>query len=460
MNINALDKLPARVKFMYGIGDTGFSLTSTLIGAYFLLFLTDVVGLRPALAGAAIMVAKQWDWINDPIVGYISDRTNTRWGKRRPFLLFGFIPYGLTFALMWWKPPVESQIGMAIYFGAVYVLYDTAATFVYMPYFALTPELTRDYDERTALTSYRMAFSILGSLIAFTVPLIIIGSFRPENAGRVWWNGVLFAILSAMPLLLTFWGTRERYTTTTSAGPLTLRSSVKAALQNRLFLFGVGLFLATWLAISIVEAVFLYYIRYYLRLEGSSDAIMACVFVVAILALPLWEWTSRHSNKRRAYIVGVTFWAVVQIVLVLLRPSPPTALVLALAAMAGVGVSAAHVLPWAIIPDAMEWDELQTGQRHTGTFYSIVMLMQKASAGLALLGIGLGLEWSGYVPNADVQPLSALTAIRGFVGPVPAMLLCLGILLAALYPLGREEHLATRQELLRRGMVDAGANGR
>ncbi len=175
------DKLSRREKWLYGSGDLGFSLTSTIIGAYFAIYLTDVVGVSPAIAALAIFVGGTWDYVNDPIVGYISDRTRSRWGRRRPFLLFGALPFVVVFAWMWWKPPFTSQTTLAIYFACLYALYDTVATFAYMPYFALTPELTSDYDERTELTTTRMFYSILGSLIAFTVPLLIVDGHTFRN---------------------------------------------------------------------------------------------------------------------------------------------------------------------------------------------------------------------------------------------------------------------------------------
>ena len=448
----AVQGLTRRAKVSYGLGDIGFSVTSTMIGIYFLLFLTDVVGLRPALAGLAIMIAKQWDWINDPIVGHISDRTRTRWGRRRPFLLFGFVPFALVFAMMWWRPPIQGQVGLAAYYAMAYVLYDTIATFVYMPYFALTPELAADYDERTTLTTYRMAFSILGSLISFTIPLLIVGSFRPENAARVWLSGAIFAMVSALPLLVVFLGTRERPEFASEAQP-SLRDSLRSALSNRPFLFSAGIFLLTWSALDIVQAVLLYFLRYWLHLEGYSDAIFGVIFVTALFLLPVWEWASRHTNKRFAYMVGIAFWAVVQIVLVLVKPGLPLGVILGLAALAGIGVSAAHVLPWSIIPDSIEWDELRTGQRHEGMFYSLVMLMQKAASGLALFLTGLILEWSGYVANAPIQAPSALLGIRILTGGVPALLFCAGIAFAALYPISRDDHIAVREELARRRLA-------
>ncbi|NOQ40777.1 MAG: MFS transporter, partial [Anaerolineales bacterium] len=167
-------ELTRRTKLMYGVGDIGFSLTSTILAAYYAIFMVDVIGLRPGIAAIAIFIGKSWDYINDPIFGYISDRTRTRWGRRRPFLLFGALPLALTFTMLWYSPGFESTFALAAYYSVAYIIFEASATLLYMPYFALTPELTSDYDERTSLTSYRMFFSILGSLLAFTVPWMII----------------------------------------------------------------------------------------------------------------------------------------------------------------------------------------------------------------------------------------------------------------------------------------------
>src|SRR5512136_69213 len=118
------ERVPRRTKFAYGLGDLGFSLTSTILGAYFAIFLTDVVGVPAGTAAAAIFIGRTWDYINDPIIGHISDRTRTRWGRRRPFLLFGALPLALTFALLWWRPPWDSVLALAVYYALAYVLFD------------------------------------------------------------------------------------------------------------------------------------------------------------------------------------------------------------------------------------------------------------------------------------------------------------------------------------------------
>jgi len=443
------ERLSPLTKFLYGMGDTGFSLSSTIIGVYFAIFLTDVVRLSPSLAAAAIWVGRSWDYINDPLIGYISDRTRTRWGRRRPFLLFGWLPFALTFIMLWWVPPWTDSLARAIYYGGIYLLYDAAATFVYMPYYALTPELTADYDERTSLNTYRMAFSIGAGLVAFTIPLMIVGSFQPQNAGRILLMAAIFGFASALPLLGTFFGTQERAEYQALPRP-TIKESLRAALRNRPFVFAMGIFLLTWVTMDLLQAMLLYFLKYWLLLEAQSDFILGTIFVVAFLVLPFWAFVAQHWNKRLAYIAGIAFWAVVQIILIMLQPGVPMAFVLALSTLAGIGVSAAHVIPWSIIPDAVEWDELQTGQRHEGTFYSLVTLMQKVASSLALPLALLVLDRSGYVANLARQSARTLLAIRALVGLVPALLLSGGIAFALVYPLSREKHLEVRQELARR----------
>jgi len=432
-------KLSKLTKIIYGSGDLGFSLTATIIGAYFLFFLTDVVGLAPRIAGIAILVGKTWDYINDPLIGHISDCTRSKWGRRRPFLLFGALPFSAAFALMWYRPAIESEIGLAVYYALAYVLFDAAATFVYMPYFALTPELTADYDERTSLTSYRMFYSIFGSLLAFTIPLMIVGTFTPENAARVLLMAIIFGLASAVPLILVFFFTKEREVYAVQERPK-LISSLKAAFQNRPFVLGAVMLLATWTSMSILETTLLFFIKYVVGRESQSDFFMALIFITGIVALPLWNLISKKYNKRLAYACGIAFWAAVQVVLITLNPLSSSVWMIFLCVMAGIGVSAAHVLPWSILPDAIEWGELRTGERHEGVFYSLVTLMTKVATSISIPLTALILDLTGYVPNSTIQPQSALTGIRLLVGPIPALFLMFGIVFALKYPLNREEY--------------------
>jgi GPH family glycoside/pentoside/hexuronide:cation symporter len=452
-------RLTLREKWTYGSGDLSFSLITTIVGAYFAIFLTDVVGVPASSAALAIFVGSTWDYVNDPLVGYISDRTRTRWGRRRPFLLFAAVPLTLAFTLMWWRPPITQPLVLGIYFSLVFVVYELAATFAYMPYLALTPELTSEYDERTALMSARAFFSILGSLIAFTIPLMIVGEFNPENAGRVLLMGAVFGAVCIIPLWMVFFGTRERKEFMHQPQP-GVRQSIRSVRNNRPFVFSLVIYLFTWVTIAIIQLIMLYYIKYVIGREGNSDLIMATIFVTAMIALPAWEWISRKLNKRLAYIAGVAFLAAVLLTLSALNPSVSLTLILVLSVLAGIGVSAAHIIPWSILPDAIEFGELQTGERHEGMFYSLITLAQKVAVSIALPLALLVLDRSGYVPNSDLQPASAVTGIRLIAGPIPAVLLGLGILFAVLYPLGRENYTEIARLLEARRGKSAAADPR
>ena len=434
------EKLPLITKLIYGAGDLGFSMNNSLITAFFSVFMVTVVGMPPGLVAIIFIVGRSWDFINDPIIGHLSDRTRTRWGRRRPFLLFGAIPFGLSFILLWLSPNL-SQTGLVIYYSVAYIIYELLATTVYMPYFALTPELTDDYDERTKLTSFRMMFNIIGSLTAYILPLLIIGNdWTQATKQGVLIMAMVAAVIAATPILGVFFGTREKKEYQTEVPPKFL-PSLKAAFKNRPFVFGALIYLFTWMTIIVVESNLQFFIIYILERPSQSMIIMVSIFVTAIFALPIWNWVSKNWNKRYAYIGGVAFWAIVMIVLIFMTPETPFWLILILCIMAGIGVSAAQVLPWAIIPDAIEWEEWHTGERHEGMIYSLITLLGKVGMAIAQpLGL-LILQLSRFQEGQGVvQPASALMGIRLVIGILPALLLFSGIMMAVFYPLTRKQH--------------------
>jgi GPH family glycoside/pentoside/hexuronide:cation symporter len=238
-----------------------------------------------------------------------------------------------------------------------------------------------------------------------------------------------------------------------------LRQSLNVARRNRPFLFGLVIYLMTWMSIEVIQTVLLFFVKYIAVREAYNDVIMATIFVTAILALPIWELTSRKLDKRWAYMAGISFWAAMQIVLITVTSTTSLYFILFLCVMAGIGVAAAHVLPWAIIPDSIEWGELQSGERHEGMFYSLVTLANKIAASVAIPLILLLLGWTGYVPNATSQPESALWGIRIALGPIPAFLLLVGIFFAYKYPLSRARYAEVTHELeIRRSEETKAAN--
>ncbi len=176
---------------------------------------------------------------------------------------------------------------------------------------------------------------------------------------------------------MVFFGTRERPEFMQQEKP-GLREALKASIQNKPFIFSAGIYLFTWISIDILQTIMLYFIKYVVNREDNSNVIMATIFVIGICALPLWVGISRRLNKRLAYIAGMAFLAAVLLVLVNLTPVTPLSWILVLCVLAGIGISAAHVIPWSIIPDAIEYGELKTGKRYEGMFYSLISSLPKS----------------------------------------------------------------------------------
>ncbi|MBW6465291.1 MAG: MFS transporter [Brevefilum sp.] len=441
------EKLPFLTNIFYGMGDFGFSMNNSIITAFFAVFMVTVVGLQPGLVAIILFIGRSWDFVNDLLVGYISDRTRTKWGRRRPFLLFGAIPFGLSFMLLWLSPNF-GQTGLIIYYSLAYIVYEALATVVYMPYFALTPELTSDYDERTKLTSFRMMFNIIGSLTAYILPLLIVGNNWDLATPRsVLIMAIVAGGIAAAPIFGVFLGTKEKKEYQKETLPK-FWPSLKSAFKNKPFMFGALMYLATWMAIVVIESNLQFFILHIIQRQSQNIIIMVSIFVTAIFALPIWNWVSKNWNKRLAYIIGVGFWAVVMIILILMTPQTPFWLLLIFCVMAGVGVSAGQVLPWAIIPDAIEWEEFHTGERNEGMFYSLVTLLGKIGMAIAQPLSLVVLQLTNFQGGQGaVQPASALLGIRLVVGPIPALLLVSGIIIAIFYPLGRKQHHHIVEEL-------------
>jgi GPH family glycoside/pentoside/hexuronide:cation symporter len=463
------DRLSFWTKLIFGSGDWSISSFGTLRQIFYAIFLTDVVGLEPRLASLAALLGIVWDAINDPLVGLLSDRVRTRWGRRRPFLLFFAIPYGLGFVLLWWAPPWESQIALAVTVSVAYMLSDTFQTLVSVPLYALTPEITPDYDERTSLTTYRMFFNLLASLVTAVVGPAIVDSALA--AGTTQQQGylivsALFGGLATIPLLLIFATVREHTHLEEKAGPkqpTPITQILRTAWANVPLRFATAIYMLNWVTFDLVALALPFYMAYWVAsgnlLEKAlglplESAVFALLLTTSVLMLPFWLWLSRRLSKHIAYIIGMSFWAVVQLLIFAIQPGQIT-LVLILAVMAGISVSTAHVLPDAIFPDVIEWDELRTGRRQEGIYYGVKNFIRKLTGALAIFIALQVLGWFGYQtppPGATYfsQSPATLMAIRILIGPLGAVLLFSAIAVAWFYPMTRERHARIRRLAARR----------
>jgi GPH family glycoside/pentoside/hexuronide:cation symporter len=442
------DRLPLRLKLSYSTGDLSTSIPLAIVMFFQMYFLTDVAGLRPDLAGWAVAAGRVWDAVNDPLFGLLSDRIRSRWGRRRVLLLFGAVPLGLAFALMWLVPPL-GPLGLTAYYALTFILFDTAFTAVHVGYNSLTPELTTDYDERSSLNGYRMVFNISGTLGAIILATVL-GWYIQDSRVQFAIVGVALGLIAIVPPLVVFRVTRER-PAEEQPEPLPTQEALLATLRNRPFWLVMGLYLLSWTTASILAAVLVYFANYYLRVPDQANYFVLVAQGSAILFIPFCVWLARRLDKRRAFVLGSATWIVVLLGIAGLR-SDQVALAYLLAALSGLGIATAYVIPWSMLPDIIEHDQLRTGQRREGSFYAFASFFQKLGTGAAIWAMGQALALTGYVNPSPggavpVQPQEAVQAIRFFAGPVPALLLVLAILFAWRYPITREQHRSLLDEL-------------
>ena len=176
-------KLPRRTKLFYGIGDLGNAMINSAVQFFLMKFYTDAAMVLPALAGNALLIGKIWDAVNDPLFGWLTDRSNAKIGRRRVFMLFGAIPLGISIALLWFVPQGLSRVMTFIWIALTFIIFDTMWTLTNVPYYALTSELTDDYDERSALTTTRMVMAVPAYMIGVALTPVIVGFFALERSG-------------------------------------------------------------------------------------------------------------------------------------------------------------------------------------------------------------------------------------------------------------------------------------
>ncbi len=451
------EKLDLSTKLAFGAGDLGTAITAMIGISYLSPFLTDVAGLNPQLAGQTQLVGKVWDAVNDPMVGVLSDRTQSSQGRRYPWMIWGAIPFGIFFFLQWIVPHFSNnenanQWGLFWYYTATSILFNAFYTIVNLPYTALTAELTQDYDERTSLNSFRFTFSIGGSILALIIGLVISRLIPNNRSLQFLLIGLICAIISVFPIYWCVWGTKKRAQAVANLHPqidqtvsLPFLQQLKIAFTNRPFLFVVGIYLCSWLAVQLTAGIIPYFVISWMRLpQWHISLVLLAVQGTAMSMLFVWSAISQRVGKKAVYYMGMTLWIIAQAGLFFVKPDQMV-LMYCLAVLAGFGVSTAYLVPWSMLPDVIELDELQTGQRREGIFYSFIVFLQKICLGLAINLVLQRLGVAGYIkPTLEIpvpiQPDAVLEVIRVSIGPLPAVALICGLILVYFYPITREMH--------------------
>jgi len=427
--------LPIKMKLGYGVGDLAFNILINVTSFYLLIFYTDVFLIGAGAAGIIFLVSKLWNALIDPFIGYFIDRTDTRWGKMRPYMIFGAAPLAVCFYLLFASPDLEDSMRFA-YGMATFLLFNSAFAIANVPYAALTASMTRDANERSNLTAYRMTFATVGMLIAGGATLPLVGLFPSKEIGYKT-VAIIFGLFSIAIILLSAFSVRETVHQQ-SEDEKSVKLNMKALSKNYPFILLAISFVVTAIAVYAMASTTNYFFTYYVKREDLIPVAFIVLFVSAVIAFPLWLKFSKKTSKKTTYISGLIVFSASLLVIYFYRDISPLHLII-LIGCAGVGMSTYILFPWAMIPDTVEYSQWKTGIRQEGFLYGFFVFGLKLSQAFAGFFTGTILDRVGYVPNVE-QTLEALNGIRFLMTIMPCVLISAGILLIAFYPINAEMH--------------------
>ena len=431
------DTLPTSTKLIYALGDHTVNLGLSAMLFLFPVFLTDVAMLRPALAGLVPLIARGIDAFADPAMGRLSDSTRWRAGRRRPFFLIGALPLGASFAALWATPDLESDGARFAYYAGVYILFALSTTVLSVPYLALIPELTASYQERTSVNSFRAAGAILGTLLAVAVMRPLVDVFGGGEAGWLA-AGLVFGVWLAAPWPLVHRVSFERTGFQRPSHEPLLRS-IGSLARHTAYVRLTGLFLLGRIAIDLTSTMFLYYFTYWLGRPEDFEATLGLFLLAIVASLPMWLAISRRVEKRTLYVLGACSWVGSQLFLLAATPDWPRLWIFVGAAIGGVGYAAADMIPWSMLGEVVDEDELRSGERREGLYFGLFTFLRKLGGAAAVAIALFVLDFSGYVANQP-QSQGTITVIRVLTAVVPGVFVALGAWVALGYPLTRGRH--------------------
>ena len=445
------EKLSWSTKIGYGLGDIFGGGSGVVISFYYLIFLTDVVRIPPALAGTVILISKVYDSLTDPFEGILADRTRTRLGRRRPYLLFGIPLIFLSFFALFYPYNAASE---GARFAAVvisYLFFSTVVSIVMLNYNALHAEITLDYHERSSLSSIRIFFSTVASIVAALVPLEIVKAFPDVHTGYIV-MGLTFGAFFALPFLATVSAVKERPEFQGPPQPFNWKLAVVEPFKNRTFVYTLAMYLFAFVAIDTLSTIVAYFVKYYLQRSSEVSFVNGTLLIAQVFSLPFYVALSRRTSKVKGYILGLAIWIVAMLFSFLLSPSAASFWVYVFATIVGLGTGGIVVMIYAIFPDIPDVDELHSGERREAIYSALVTFMRKFSSALAIFAVSNVIGWAGYVPPVQQtidgatklieqpQSESFLLVLRLIFMLLPVVLLALALLFALRFPLTPELH--------------------
>lgn len=435
------ERLSVGTKLGFGVGDLGGNLFFTVMGFYLLNFLTETIGMAAGLAGTALMIGKIWDAVTDPAVGYLSDRTRTRWGRRRPYMAAGAVLTFIFLSLMFTNMGITQQGRLFWWVVLMYCMLNTAYTLISIPYGALKPELTSDFNERTVLNGYRMSFAVVGTLIGAAAVMPLVGIFGGGDRG---WSatGMVVGGIVAAATLTTVLSVRETIGHPVKKAVNVLRSYIEV-LKMKEFLTALIPWSLHITGVNVIQASLLYYFQYIYRAPGLFSFALLFLLVGSLVFIPIWVRISAHIGKKKSYNIGMLIFAGAVLTFFFTGHLLPVTFAYVIMAVAGIGFSTQYVMPFSIIPDVVEFDFAENGRRREGVFYGMWTFMSKMGQAFAIALSGWVLSITGYqeataaVPE-PVQSASAILGIRLLAGPIPAAFFIAGVIVLSFYPITRD----------------------
>lgn len=433
-------------RFGYGVGDMGFNLFFTTASLFLLLYYTDVAGLPPSTAGWIMAAALVWDAVTDPAMGYLASRTRSRWGRYRPWILYGTVPLAASWALIF-LPTGFSGLSLALWALAAQMLFRSFYTIVSMPYVSLSAAMTTDSRERGVLAAIRMLSATAAGLgIALSTLPLVARLGGGDDALGFFRVALVYSGLAAALLLMVFATSRED--PAAREAPLPSAADMLRMLgRNRAFWLVAG----SMLMASFGSTFFGKTIPYHLKYDGDRAALigpaLATITGCAFLAIPLWTLLMQRTSKRVVSLSG-TALGVCGYLLFYLAEGAMLPMFLTLALL-GVSAGAAYLTFWAMLPDTVEYGEWATGVRAEGIIFGFISFVQKAALGIAVGLLGEVLTAIGYVANRP-QTVSTLSDMRLVMLWVPILCALAGAGFIWRYPIDAAAHARLLTDIRRR----------
>jgi len=447
-----VSKLSLKEKIGYSLGDTASHFVWDMVGFWLLFFYTDIYGISAAAAGTIMLVARFWDMAIDPVIGIVSDRTNTRWGKFRPYILFGAIPYAVL-AILTFTTPHLGEVGKIVYAGATYVLLMTAYAAINLPYSALGAVMTDDTYERAGLNTYRFIAGFTGQFVVTGLALTLAEFFGGgDKAQGFQYTVFLFAGLSLVFFFITFKTTKERVQPP-KAQKDSLKEDIRNLFSNKAWVILALVGIISFIMFAMQNAAIAYYFKYYLGRENNVQLFNVIGTIALIVALPLSKPLAKRFGNRNVFI-GSSIISGLFFMLIYLPGISDLTTIYIFNIIAKMAYAPAVPLLWTMIADSADYGEWTTGRRATGLYFSAAVFAQKAGWGIGAAIAGWILAVSSFVPNV-VQNETAITGIKLLVSVIPGILYMSCALFMIFYKIDSKTTELMKKDLDSRRAIEA-----